>query len=165
MTIKFSKHCYIYIFCVLAFFYNTTKMEAQNSTIYELQNQNYGADRTHFYDLAFKLHPTIYFQGITQKTLDANKPPLKINLNGATALKHLSATNYDASHVELVYISLNTPQDLNANLDLSYITKFKNLKYIFIKCCFKTNLADIERFIKVKPDTNIRIFYKIEIPS
>jgi hypothetical protein len=47
---------------------------------------------------------------------------------------------------------------------LSNLSSYKNLKYIFIKCCFNSNPSEILKFVTIDSN-NIRVFYKTEIPS
>jgi hypothetical protein len=165
MNKKVITYSHFYFLSVLILLLGTLQGNAQSRNIYELENAKYETDRSNFYDLSFKLQPTVYFTNQKKKVLQPETPPVKLNLNGVKALSQLQTVDFNTQKIELISISLYQPQDLNTTLNLTTLSQFKNLKYIFIKCYFNTNALDIQRFIKINPNTAIRVFYKTEIPS
>ncbi len=140
----------------------TTNKSTSKSKSKSVEKNN----RDDFYELAFKLHPTIYLEkNKISKINDEKHDPVKIKLNGSDSFSKLNNLNSKANKVELIYITLNNFSELNTVLDLDSLKGFNHLKYIYIKCLFKCNSNDIKNFIKNNSSARYRIFYKIEIPS
>lgn len=159
-------------FCFTLLF--SGNMLAQENGIYELHQNNglakenskkdKGNDRDDFYNLAYKLHPTSYAENKNiKKSSNHYANVSKLTFNDAKSFEILNQSNSNFNDVELITIYLNTVQDLNNKIDLTDANGFSKLKYVFIKCSFKCTEAQIKQFINSDP--NIRVFYKIEIPS
>lgn len=149
-------------------------VNAQENGIYELKN-NIGlskssskitkkqTDRKDFNFLAYKLHTTIYIKNGIEKNKYGKGLPIKLTLEDTESLRILKNKNSKYAEVQLLTISVKSPNDLNTPIDLSNIPGLKKLKYIFIKNNIKSTKNQIRAFIKANP--NVRIFYTSETPS
>ncbi|MFD0988594.1 hypothetical protein ACFQ1R_00670 [Mariniflexile jejuense] len=149
------------------------KLCAQENGIYEIENNNSlsketakkskGNNREDFYNLAYKLHPTSYAENKSIKKVNNSAKVSKLTFNDSNSFNVINQTNSNFNDVELITIKLNSVADLNNKLDLTDANGFNNLKYVYIKCSFKCTETQIKQFIN--SDSNVRVFYKIEIPS
>lgn len=172
----------LYLFTLLLVL-SVNKTIAQDKGIFELSNSeassstvkrsfsktkrsktSTNSNRNDFYELAFKLHPTAYLNKKHIKKSGNSKTIVKVNMKGASGINKLN--NLDSrSNIEMFDITLASRNDLNSKLDLTTISGFNNLKYIYIKCYFECSASDISNFIKINPNSNVRVFYKTETPS
>ena len=140
---------------------------AQEHDVYEVSYNNFKKeiskknDRERFFDLAFKKHPTHYFNKNGFKSNSGSTKPLKINLGDTKSFNKILDSNYEKDNVELLVISLDNQTELYNSLDLSNSTDFKNLKYVYVKCNYNCTNEDIIKFIKVK--SNVSVFYKYDL--
>lgn len=121
------------------------------------------SDRSDFYNLAFKLHSTLYIKNnIIRKEYGIGDIE-KITLEDTKSFSLLRNSNPKYSSVKLITIKIKSLTDLNGLHDLSKIQGFSNLLYIYVKSYIKLDNDDINKFIKVNP--NVRVFYMYDIPS
>ncbi len=144
---------------------------SQNKNIHEL---NYGntvtvnnSNRNDFYNLAFKLHPTVYLSNNEIKNVYGASSPIKIKLSDAFSIAILKSLTQKYGDTQLIIITLNNTTNFNTKLDLSFLHEFKKLKYIFIKCMLKdsNDKVDVKNLLKLSPNSTARVFYKTETPS
>lgn len=143
-------------------------VRAQDKGIFELNNNaNVNtSSRAQFYELAFHLYPTTYIKnGVITKVHLPNIPSKKLSITGSKGLNTLYTNSVKFSNVELLYLSIEDKNDLNTFLEVSKLSQFKTLKYIYIKCCFKCDAETIKRLVRIDTNSNVRVFYKTEIPS
>ncbi|MEP5341111.1 MAG: hypothetical protein ABJL44_10085 [Algibacter sp.] len=143
--------CFILLFSIV-------QVNAQEKGIYEIENDAATNERSHFYDLAFKLHPTIYLKNNTVKKIYGEGDMKKITLEDSKSFDILNNQDTRYKDVEIITMKSISETDLNNHLDLSNTSVFGNLKYIYIRSNFTLTPEDIISFIKVNP--NVRIFYK-----
>ncbi|WP_136480997.1 hypothetical protein [Cognatitamlana onchidii] len=138
-------------------------INSQDRNIFELTTQSNNRDRSDFYDLAFNLKPTAYFKDNAFRNQYGEGSILKITFEDTNSFDALANNqgNYDSA--ELIIIKVNNLSELNQTVDLMSLTSLNKLKYIFIKCFFKTNKQQVENFISANP--NIRVFYFAQNPS
>lgn len=118
-------------------------------------------DRKQFYNLAFKLHPTIYLDNNSKNTVNR---PLKLHASNLQYLSKIKQLEINKS-IELITITVTSENELNSKLDFSILNKLKSLKYVYIKLMFNCNIESIKKFIGKNLNSKIRVFYKNEIPS
>ncbi|MBP0902302.1 hypothetical protein ACFSKN_01630 [Mariniflexile gromovii] len=164
----------IFLFSICIFLFSYNKLSAQENGIFELNENNTFSkvtskntkanDRADFYDLTYKLQPTFYVNNRTIKENNnySNKVT-KLTFNDLKSFDVLYRNNSAFNDIELITITLKKVEDLNNKLDLTNIQGFGNLKFIYIKCYFKCSEQQIKDFIK--SNSNVRVFYKNEIPS
>jgi hypothetical protein len=142
---------------------------AQEHDVYEVSYNNLKKetskknDRERFYDLAFKKQPTHYFNNNGFKSNSGTIKPLKINLGDTKSFNKILDSSYEKEYVELLVISLDNQTELYNSLDISNSTDFKKLKYVYVKCKYNCSNEDILKFVKV--NSNVRVFYKYDLPQ
>ncbi|GAA4231332.1 hypothetical protein GCM10022291_03560 [Postechiella marina] len=145
--------------------------ELDNATIAKTQGQvNKGKykkgsslDRVEFYNLIENIYTTYYVNNGKIKKAYGDGKPKKLALRGTGAFNYLKTANHNFKNIEIITITLDTISEIQNTMDLSSLKGFDNLKYIFIRCYFKPNEAQIKSFIKTKEHN--RVFYKMENPS
>lgn len=142
--------------------FSLIQVNAQDKGIYEITNNESNNDRALFYDLALKIHPTIYVKDNVIKNIYGEGKIQKTVLQDVKSINILKTENAKFDDVKLIIIRLNSQADLNNSIDLSN-SSLDNLKYIYVKSNFNAKPEDIANFVKANP--SIRIFYKIELPS
>ncbi len=165
---------FLFVSCISIFSVN--KSFAQEKGIYEISNsstlnkvsnqksvQSKNNNRDNFYDLAFKMHPTHYFEKGSLKSVYKSSDPVKLTFEDSESLKSLNKPNAKNNQVELITIMLNNSNDLNNSIDLTSNTGLSKLKYVFVKCNFNCSETQIKKFIKTNAE--IRIFYSTQNPS
>lgn len=137
----------------------------ENSTLSKnSSDKNKKNDREGFYNLAFKLHPTAYVKDNNFKSqIETSNSVSKLTFNDTKSFGIVNNNHNNLNNVELITVTLHTSADLNNKLILIDNSNFGNLKYVYIKCFFDCTEQQIKEFIS--SDTNVRVFYKIEIPS
>ena len=143
-----------------------TQINAQEKGIYEIVNDDnsyleVNKGRSEFYNLAQKRHTTAYIKNNTKLKVSGEGVTKKIIFIDTNSFNVLNENNY--TDVELITIKINSVGGLNKLLDLTLNENLSSLKYIYIRCDFKCTQEQIENFIKAK--SNIRIFYRVELPS
>ncbi|WP_339916705.1 hypothetical protein [Yeosuana marina] len=165
---------FLFVSCISIFFGNQSF--AQEKGIYEVSNnstlnkvnnqknqQSTSNNRDNFYDLAFKMYPTHYFEKGTLKSVYKSSDPVKLTFEDSESLKSLNKSNSKNNQVELITIILNSSNDLSNSIDLTSNTDLNKLKYVFVKCNFNCSENQIQKFIKTNAE--IRIFYSSQNPS
>ncbi|WP_188653716.1 hypothetical protein [Yeosuana aromativorans] len=158
----------LFLFIALSLFFGNNLM-AQENGIYEVtqkgkSDKEYGKgankmnnDRTEFYNLAFNLHPTYYFENNFLKTSYDSGNLSKLTFEDAKSSNIVKNEDPKYDQVELITIALENISDLKNSIDLSKDKNLKKLKYVYIKCYFNCSEDDIKKFIQT--DKNVRIFY------
>ncbi|MFD1613611.1 hypothetical protein [Gelatiniphilus marinus] len=164
---------YTFLFACLLGLLSTGKAEAQEHGIFELTanetRSNLSANKTKknnrikFYNLYQNLHTTAYLSNKTISNVYGKDKIKKLNFEDTRSFGLLDKQTFDEA--ELITIKVKKLSDLSNRLDLTTNEKLSNLKYVFVKCYFKCTAQQIEKFVKVKSNSNIRIFYKTESPS
>ncbi|MEN3323989.1 hypothetical protein VP395_09640 [Mariniflexile soesokkakense] len=170
---------YAFLFSICISLFSITETIAQENGIYELNesnsfssdvsrssensNKNKKGDREHFYNLIYKQHPTSYVGNNVIKKYKDNSLVSKLTFNDTKSFNLLNQNNSEFNSIELITVVLNNPNDLNSKLDLTEISGLNSLKYILIKCYFECSKQQIKEFVNT--DSNVRVFYKNEIPS
>ena len=116
-------------------------------------------NRDGFYELANKIHPTVYLEDNSIANTYGLGKITKLTLEDTKSYGLLDKYN----DVELITIKIKNLNDLNNILDLTKKASMPNLKYIFIKSDFECTNQQIQDFLKTVP--NIRVFYKTDKPS
>lgn len=174
MKNKLSLSFYTFLVSIFVVLIPCNEIIAQEKGIYELKENSMLSkdsskksktpDRAGFYDLAFKAHPTSYaFNNNLKSPVESTVNISKLTFNDTKSFGLLNNNNKNFNNVELITITLKSVDDLNNKLILTEYSNFGNLKYVYIKCFFDCTEQQIKEFIS--PDTNVRVFYKIEIPS
>ncbi|WP_142786215.1 hypothetical protein [Changchengzhania lutea] len=153
---------------------------AQDRDIYELEltkdaktafktNKKKGlkknTKRADFYNLAFKIHPSVYIQNVKVIDQSKGKKVVKAIFQNTQSFRQLNKMHNHLKDVQFIEVRLTTPSDLNNVLNVSNLEVFNQLKYIIIKSPFSLDNEKVSKFIKTAPNSNIRVFYKNDDPS
>ncbi len=139
-------------------------MMGQDRDIFEISD-NSGFDqndREDFYDLAFNLKTTVYLKGNKVENKYGEGDVVKISLEDINSTDILVLNQMEYKSAELITIKIKNVNELSSKIDLTELSEMTNLKFIFIKCLFKTSSQQIESFISANP--NVRIFYFAQNP-
>ena len=151
------------------------KVSAQENGIYELTDINklskqssskkgVQSDRKDFYNLSQNLHSTFYFENNRLKNKYGEGSPLRLTLEDLNSFNAINKSDSQFNNIEIITVTLKNENDLNKIFDLSNMSGFSKLKYVFIKCNFNCDAVKIRKFIKTS-DNKIRDFYTSEKPS
>lgn len=108
-------------------------------------------------DLVYKVQSSVYYYGGTAKTYGAKPRCLftdKQSLNG------LNNSNMLKNNIEIVTIRINSASDLNGTIDLSLLSSFKNLKYVYIVSNVEAQPYQFTSMVN-NPEERLSVFYKI----
>ncbi len=109
-------------------------------------------------ELVYNTQPSVYFYDGVVKVYgdkprnlftDANSV---VNLNNAISLKN---------NIEIVTVNLDNPNQLNAPINLSLLSEFKNLKYIYFITSFEVTNSAIANLIQGDSEKYM-VFYKVQ---
>ncbi len=164
---------YTFLLACLVSILSIETATAQENGIFELTNDDdlskvkvkkyKEKNRGKFYNLTQRLHTTAYISNNTVTKVYGDGTIKKITFGDSNSFGLLSDKTY--ANVELITINIKNASDLNNKLDLTTGNKLSSLRYIFIKCNFKCTKQQIKKFVKANRNSNIRIFYKTELPS
>lgn len=128
---------------------NARAATVSNVTLLNMQNVK---------ELVYKTQPSIYYyDGIAKvygdkpRTLFTDAMSIG-NLNDAIALKN---------NIEIVTVNLDNPNQLNTPFNLSLLSEFKNLKYIYFITSFDVTNSAIANYIQGDSEKYM-IFYKVQ---
>jgi hypothetical protein len=124
----------------------------------DLSNRNAEPTVTNVENLIYKVQPSVYFYSGTVKSY-GEKPR-----NLFTDIQSLSGLNNPAilkNNIELVTIRINTANELNAAIDWSVFSAYKNLKYIYILSGVNTTSQNIAR-LAGNYSEKYSVFYKVD---
>lgn len=136
---------------------------AQDRNIYEISDNPNQSDRADFYELAFNLKTTVYFKNNAVKSQYGEGDVVKVTLEDSNSFNILIQNQAQYSKAEIITVNVNDISELSKRIDLTALTQMTQLKYVFIKCMFKSQTQDIKDFIKV--NTGIRVFFNAQNPS
>lgn len=176
-------------FLFVALFFISSGMIAQEVKIYELfennsqvsavkasksalksgattvESQNYTEDLNNFYELNYKLKPTIYIENNTIVQVPNNETPIKIKLEDVKSFNVLKTYNPLFETVELIVIDVKNLSELNTSFDISSLQSFSSLKYIYVQCNqFTSSVSQMQNFI-MNTGSNITIYFMTVNPS
>lgn len=165
----------IILFCFTLFLF-TNESAAQENGIYELNASNQfsrtsasksksSSNRTEFYNLSQKLHPTAYLGKNKLKSTYGKGDIVKLSLDDVASLNLVKQNKTNYTNVELITVTLKSLSDLNAPINLSNNNEFAKLKYLYVRCLFDCNNEQIKNFVKNLSNNNIRVFYTTVRPS
>lgn len=143
--------------------YEITDNSTEKSLAKNVSKSKPSNDRGDFYNLTHKLQPTIYLQDNKVKKVYGKSDIKKVTLEDIKSLNLLKNNDSRYNTADLLTIKLTSKTELSRQIDLTKLSGFSNLKYVFIKCMFKCNAEDIQKVVKV--NSNIRLFYISANPS
>jgi hypothetical protein len=112
--------------------------------------------------LVFNLQPSVSIQeGIISTYGDAPFVCVDIDVRSVSRIKE---ANPLFSQAELITITINNQNEMKMFLDLTSLTGFPRLKYIYFLCSFECTNEQINKLINTA-DSQITVFYSVSIPS
>ena len=116
------------------------------------------SNAAHIEDLIHKVQPSVYYFSGSVKTY-GEKP--KNLFTDIPSLSGLSNADILKNNIELVVIKIKNAAELNSAIDLSMLSGYKNLKYIYIVSGVSTTQENITRMIR-NYEEKYSVFYKID---
>jgi hypothetical protein len=109
-------------------------------------------------DLMYKSQPSVYFYSGIVKSY-GEKP--KCLFTDFQSLNNLESAGILKNNIEMVTIKIDRAGDLNATIDMSVFSSFKNMKYIYIVSSTNTTSQVVSRMIR-NSDEKYGVFYRID---
>jgi len=111
-----------------------------------------------FFEIANAKVSTMYVdKGNVRKVSEGNNP-IKLKSEDFQLNTLLNSKNKMFESVELIIVKLNQQSDLNKSINVSNLTEFKKLKYIFVKCNFECSSSQIQQVI-LNTNQDITVYY------
>ncbi len=102
----------------------------------QLLNEQASQTTTHsLKDLCYALVPSVYLRDGTRQ-VKGEENPVRVITN-ASSFEQLYKKSDDVEDVELIFVQVNNPDDLDKVLDLDALAHFPNLRYIYFACSFE----------------------------
>lgn len=112
----------------------------------------------HIEDLLSKVQPSIYFNSGMVKTYGEKPVCLFTNVQSSN---RLNGNEILKNNIEMITVKIESSSDLNATIDLSTLSEFKNLKYIQILSSIPATEQTITNMIR-NHEGKYSVFYKIK---
>lgn len=100
----------------------------------------------------------VYYYAGTVKTFGKKPSCLFTDFN---SLQSIDNPTILKNNIEIVKLKINNSNDLNSKIDLSLLSNYKNLKYIYIVSNQTVNAQSIANMIR-NYDEKYSVFYKID---
>jgi len=110
-------------------------------------------------DLLYKAQPSVYYNSGVLHTYGEKPRNLFTDVQSLNGLNNPSLLK---NNIEMIIIKINSANDLNATIDLSLFSSFKNLKYVYIQSMVNATSTQIASMV-VHPEERLRVFYKIQL--
>lgn len=124
-------------------------------------NTTKDSDQIRLKDLVYEVQSSVYFQNNEAKTYGSAPVSLYTDFIG---FNQLSQANFQKATIELITIRIDTPSAITRTINLSSLTGFTNLKYIYILTTFPCTLDQISKVVSLS-GSNYIVVYKSEIGS
>ncbi len=129
-----------------------------NNEIASRSNIKEKNDNQRFFEIANKNVSVIYIDNDGVSKVFGEGNPIKLKLDDLQLQSLLKSTNNLFESIELIIVDLKRQTDLNKSINVSGLTEFKNLKYIFVKCYFECSGDQIRELI-LNSNPNITVYY------
>ena len=123
-----------------------------------IANRIPAVDTNHLKDLISNVHSATYFYSGEVKTYGEQPAKLYTDLS---SLNRLDSSITLKENIEIVTIEITDKSQLNASIDLSNLSNFSNLKFVYFISSLNITSENIASHI-VKYDNRFNIFYKID---
>ena len=120
--------------------------------------------REDFNDLQFKSQHSVYVADKKIFNRTGGNKAARLRLEDVSSIEFLYTQNADFNQVKVISIKINNLLDLNQKLDMSKLSAFDQLKYIFLQCGFDCTEDQIQKFI-LNYKSNITIYYMVSNES
>lgn len=109
-------------------------------------------------ELVYKTQPSIYFFGGVVKVFGDKPRNLFTDANSIGSLNNSITLK---NNIEIVTVNLDNPNQLNTPINLSQLSEFKNLKYIYFITSFDVSNDAIANLIQGDSEKYM-VFYKVQ---
>lgn len=127
----------------------TRAASVSNVTLLNMQNVK---------ELVYKTQPSIYFFGGVVKVFGDKPRNLFTDANSIGSLNNSITLK---NNIEIVTVNLDNPNQLNTPINLSQLSEFKNLKYIYFITSFDVSNDAIANLIQGDSEKYM-VFYKVQ---
>jgi hypothetical protein len=131
------------------------QISERNEFLITLTNGNSKSVYNKIVDLMDGVQSSIYLNDNLVKTY--GKIPVCL-YSDVASLVSVANLNLDVSTIEMVTIKINKPSELSSTLDFTTFSKYKNLKYIYIRLNFDFDLTQLIKQIKIGDVAPILIY-------
>lgn len=109
-------------------------------------------------ELVYNTQPSIYFYGGVVKVFGDKPRNLFTDTNSISSLNNSITLK---NNIEIVTVNLDNPNQLNTPINLSQLSEFKNLKYIYFITSFDVSNNAIANLIQGDSEKYM-VFYKVQ---
>ncbi|WP_395632628.1 hypothetical protein [Flavobacterium sp.] len=109
-------------------------------------------------ELVYNTQPSIYFFGGVVKVFGDKPRNLFTDANSISSLNNSVTLK---NNIEIVTVNLDNPNQLNTPINLSQLSEFKNLKYIYFITSFDVSNDAIANLIQGDSEKYM-VFYKVQ---
>lgn len=109
-------------------------------------------------ELVYNTQPSIYFFGGVVKVFGDKPRNLFTDANSISSLNNSVTLK---NNIEIVTVNLDNPNQLNTPINLSQLSEFKNLKYIYFITSFDVSNNAIANLIQGDSEKYM-VFYKVQ---
>lgn len=110
-------------------------------------------------NLLYKAQPSVYYYAGVLNTYGEKPRNL---FTDVASLNGLNNPNLSKNNIEMVTIRINSANELNATIDLSLFSSFKNLKYVYLLSEVNASAQQFTTMV-INPQERLRVFYKIQL--
>lgn len=110
-------------------------------------------------NLLYKAQPSVYYYAGVLNTYGEKPRNLFTDI---ASLNGLNNPNLLKNNIEMITIRINSANDLNATIDLSQFSSFKNLKYVYLLSGVNANAQQFATMV-TNPQERLRVFYKVQL--
>jgi hypothetical protein len=109
-------------------------------------------------ELVYNTQPSIYYFGGVVKVFGDKPRNLFTDVNSIAGLNNSITLK---NNIEIVTVNLDNPNQLNTSINLSQLSEFKNLKYIYFITSFDVSNNAIANLIQGDSEKYM-VFYKVQ---
>jgi hypothetical protein len=109
-------------------------------------------------DLVYNTQPSIYFYGDAVKVFGDKPRNLFTDLNSIGSLNNSVLLK---NNIEIITINLDNPSQINNTFNLSLLSEFKNLKYIYFVTSFDVSNDAMSTLVQGDSEKYL-VFYKVQ---
>lgn len=102
-------------------------------------------DHDNLLSLVKDLKPTIYLKNGLVKTYGENPSVLRSDV---TSLKLASNNKSSMKDVEIIIVNVDSSKDIQAPIDLSFVTNLKKVRYVYLLLSFDESASTLSNWIK-----------------
>ena len=121
-------------------------------------NPTYKGYGNNLLSLIKELKPTIYFKNGSVKTYGENPSVLRSDV---ASLKLAANSKSSMKDVEIVIINVDNRKDLEAPIDLSFVTNLKKVRYVYLLLSFNESATTLSNWIR-NVNQEIVVLYTID---